>query len=756
MKKIAILAVLWSVFFLGLTFTARADGIIVPRPRPGRPAPPLRSLSIRYHRVMVTIEDGVATTRLDQVFVNDGAEDLEGEYLFPLPEGASVTNYAMWADGRRLEAQVLDADEARRIYEDIVRQQQDPALLEYAGRNALRARIYPIPARGEKRVELEYREILPREGDLVRYLYPLNTEKFSSRPLEETSVTLTVRSRTDIKAIYSPSHQIDVQRSDASTAQVVYRERDVLPDRDFVLYYGLGDGDLGVNLISYKPDGDDGYFLLLVSPPQAAAVTEIVARDVILVLDVSGSMRGEKMEQARGAAQYILDQLGPEDRYNIVSFSTGTRMLAPTLLAANERHRGRQFVQELQAGGGTNIQRAMQEALRLTQPGRPQLILFMTDGLPTEGKIRIEHILREVEDKADDAVRIFCFGVGYDVNTLLLDRLAQDHGGTTVYVRPEEDIERAVSSFYDKIASPVLADVSLDFGAAHIKETYPYPLSDLFAGEQLVMVGRYRNPGTTDITLTGTVNGREARHVFSEIRFRSQGGADFLPRLWATRKVGHLLTQIRLHGADKELVAEVVDLATRYGIVTPYTSFLVDDGDDKRVAPTRMAFAPPSLLPGRGGDQDRVSLSAAPAVTGQEAVDASVAQESLRRADLAVSQYEQMCTVGAKTFVLLDGLWIDTEYEAHSHIIAHIDFGSPAYFALLAEAPVVGRYLAFGSRVLFMQGDTAYEIGPAGSAPSVSPSPTQTPTVEPTPTVSPNSMAWFKSIESWFRAILKD
>ncbi len=302
MKKIAILAVLWSVVFLGLKFTARADGIIVPRPRPGRPAPPLRSLSIRYHRVMVTIEDGVATTRLDQVFVNDGAEDLEGEYLFPLPEGASVTNYAMWADGRRLEAQVLDADEARRIYEDIVRQQQDPALLEYAGRNALRARIYPIPARGEKRVELEYREILPREGGLVRYLYPLNTEKFSSRPLEETSVTLTVRSRTDIKAIYSPSHQIDVQRSDASTAQVVYRERDVLPDRDFVLYYGLGDGDLGVNLISYKPDGDDGYFLLLLSPPQAAAVTEIVARDVILVLDVSGSMRGEKMEQARGAA----------------------------------------------------------------------------------------------------------------------------------------------------------------------------------------------------------------------------------------------------------------------------------------------------------------------------------------------------------------------------------------------------------------------------------------------------------------------
>jgi Ca-activated chloride channel homolog len=294
--------------------------------------------------------------------------------------------------------------------------------------------------------------------------------------------------------------------------------------------------------------------------------------------------------------------------------------------------------------------------------------------------------------------------------------------------------------------------VSLDFGTMHIEETYPYPLSDLFAGEQLVLVGRYRKPGTADITLTGTVNGREARHIFSEIRFRSQGGADFLPRLWATRKVGHLLTQIRLHGADKELVDEVINLATRYGIVTPYTSFLVDDSDDRPVAPTRMAFAPPSWSSGRSGDQGQPPLSAAPAVTGKEAVDASVAQESLRRADLAVSQHEQVRRVGAKTFVLRDGLWMDTEYKAHSHAMTHIAFGSPAYFALLAEAPVMGRYLALGSRVLFVQGDTAYEIGPAGSASSVP----QTPTAEPSPTASATAVSWFKSIESWFRAILKD
>jgi Ca-activated chloride channel homolog len=763
MKRIAILAALWAVFFLGLAFMAHADGIIIPRPRPGHPVPPLRSLAIRYHRVTVAIEDGVATTRVDQVFINEGPEDLEGEYLFPLPEGASVSSFAMWADGRRLEAQVLDADEARRIYEDIVRQRQDPALLEYAGRNAFRARIYPIPAHGEKRIELEYREILPREGDLVRYRYPLNTEKFSSRPLEEASVIVTVRSRSEISAIYSPSHEIEVQRSDAKTAEVVYREGDVLPDRDFVLYYGLGDGDLGMNLISYKPDGDDGYFLLLVSPPEMANTPEIVARDVILVLDVSGSMRGEKMEQAKGAAQYLLDQLGPEDRYNIITFSTGIRVLAPDLLPASERHQGRQFVQALQAGGGTNIQRALLEALRLVRPERPQLILFMTDGLPTEGETRIEQILREVQEKAggvgDNAsVRIFCFGVGYDVNTLLLDRLAQDHGGTTVYVRPEEDIERAVSAFYDKIASPVLTDVTLDFGTMRIDETFPYPLPDLFAGEQLALVGRYRQPGTADIILAGTVNGRRVRHIFSEITFRDQGCADFLPRLWATRKVGHLLTQIRLHGADKEWVDEVIVLGTRYGLVTPYTSFLVDDSEDRAAAPqaipTQMARVPlvPSI--GRGDEQaDQAPPSTAPAVVGKEAVEASMAQESLRRANLA-PQSEQVRSVGIKTFVLRDGLWVDTDYEARSHEVQRIAFGSSTYFGLLAESPMVGRYLALGPRVLFVHGEVAYEIGPEGVTAQVSPTPT--PTAIPVPTARATPWIWFKTIESWFRAILKE
>ncbi|MBC7237724.1 MAG: VWA domain-containing protein, partial [Chloroflexi bacterium] len=502
-----------------------------------------------------------------------------------------------------------------------------------------------------------------------------------------------------------------------------------------------------------------------------SAASEPLARDVILILDISGSMRGEKLAQAKGAARYILDNLGPQDRYNIVAFGSGTRVLASDLLAANNREEGRRFIQELVAGGGTNIQRAFLDALRLTDSGRPQLLLFLTDGLPTEGETRVEEILRQVEKRAGEQVRIFCFGVGYDVNTWLLDRLAQDHGGTTVYVRPEEDIERAVSSFYDKIGSPILTDVAVDFGAVRVDETYPYPLPDLFAGEQLVLVGRYRQPGTTDITLRGTVNGNEERYTFRDIRFRSQGGADFIPRLWATRKIGHLLTQIRLHGEDKELVDEIIALGIRYGIATPYTSFLVDEGEDRAPAtPPILYKAPPPRVLGRGGGGESTAVQpAAPAAqaVGKEAVDTSIAQEQLRKAEVIAPVAEQMRAVGSKTFELREQVWVDTTYDPNAHRLERVAFGSPAYFELLSRWPDVGRYLALGPRVLFVQGRIAYEVSPEGKTapsptretpvPPSSPSPTPWATEQlASPTATPTTDNWWHVVSNWFRAILKD
>ncbi|MFH1084771.1 MAG: VIT domain-containing protein, partial [Chloroflexota bacterium] len=738
-----------------------ADGIIIPMPPPGRPPVELRSLTIKYHRVTVTIRDQVATTHVDQVFVNDLGYEIEGEYIFPIPEGASISQFAMWVDGKRLEAQVLERDQAREIYERIVRERRDPALLEYVGRNAFRARIYPIPARGEKRVELEYTEVLPLDGGLVKYLYPLNTEKFSARPLEVASVAVTIETRTALKAIYSPSHEISVAREGDHRARVGYEETQVTPDRDFALYYTVADDALGVNVLSYKEAGEDGYFLMLAAPRVVVGAQEIVARDLFLVLDVSGSMRGDKLAQAKRAAKYVLDNLQADDRFNIVAFSTGTRHYASAPRPASERAQAIRFVNDLQASGGTNINRALEETLTQATGERPQVILFLTDGLPTEGERRELKIVERVAELAaankGGDLSLFAFGVGYDVNTLLLDRLAQDNHGTAIYVRPTEDIERAVTSFYEKISTPVLTKLKLDWGKARVDDVYPYPLPDLFAGGQLVVVGRYRAAVETTITLTGVTNGRAQAFKFDEVRLRAQGGADFIPRLWATRKIGYLLTQIQLHGAQRELIDEVIALSVRHGIVTPYTSFLVDETEDalsaqgrEKLAARELAAAP--AAPGRGGGGS--GPTEAPAVSGERVVEKSIEQRALREADVAAApQTEQVRTVGARTFVLRAGVWTDTTYDPKLKP-ERIAFGSARYFELLAKHPEWGRYLALGPDVLLMWEGRAYEVVPGG-AEIVPTSPTPTsPSLTPGPTPAPSASFW-ALVKDWIQNLLR-
>ena len=732
MKRLLTIVLACLVFLL-VTDPVLADGIIIPIPQPPDGVLPLRSLAIKYHHVTVTIDNQVATTHVDQVFVNDSDVDLEGEYMFPIPEGATISSFAMWVDGEPLEAQVLERDEARRIYEDIVAQQRDPALLEYSDRGAFQARIYPIPAHGEKRVELEYSEVLVRDAGLVRYVYPLNTEKFSTRPLEDVSVTVTITSREALQSVYSPSHAVEVEKS-TRTATVSYHDEDVRPDSDFVLYYTVGEDDLGVNLISYKEEGEDGFFLLLLAPQAEVKAEQVAAKDVFFVLDTSGSMRGEKLAQAKAAAEYVLDNLNPDDRFNVISFSSSTQLYARSLRPASEAAKAKRWLDDLTALGGTNILRALEETLDQAGSGRPQVVLFLTDGLATEGDVETVSILDQVRERANQDTRIFSFGVGYEVNTALLDSLGQEHHGTSSYVSPDEDIELAVSSLYDKISNPVLTDLALDFGDVLVEDTYPYPLPDVFAGGQLVLVGRYREGGNTTITLEGTVNGETQRLVYPDVRLREEGGADFIPRLWATRKIGYLLTQIRLYGAEEELVDEIVELSVRYGIVTSYTSFLVDETEDALSTEGRESIAERvySAAPAAGAAVDGRSGAPEATLSGEAAVEKSVDQDALREAEVAAQpETEQVRVVGAKTFVLRDGVWTDTTYDADTLKTELVSFGSARYYELLNAHPTWGRYLALGQAVIVVDGDAAYQIVPGDeTATTPTASPTATPQTE--------------------------
>ncbi len=756
-------AAVWVVLFalFAAAVPAAADGIIIPDPicppqplseppcvgcprppiPPCPPPPPVGSttLSVRYHKVTVTIEDQVARTHVDQVFVNDSAFAMEGTYIFPLPLDATVSQFTMWVDGQKMEGKVLSRDEARAVYESIVRQRRDPALLEYINRGAFQASIFPIPPQGERRIEIEYSQVLAADGGLIHYVYPLNTEKFSARPLDSVSVSVDIRSKDALKAIYSPSHKVSIERDGDHHARIGYEESRVKPDRDFELYYSVSQSEIGVNLLTYKPAGEDGFFLLLAAPQVEVDQNQVVSKDVIAVIDTSGSMDGDKIQQAKSALRYILDHLNPEDRFNVIRFSTGVESYATGLRPATEHNQAVRFVDELRAAGNTDINRALLEALAMADRERPTIIIFLTDGQPTAGVVDGAQIVASVKQASRSNARLFAFGIGDDVNAVLLDMLSQDNRGVAAFVRQGQRIDEEVSAFYAKVATPVLADLKLDWGGLSISDVYPDPLPDLFVGTQLVLVGRYHGSGPTQVKLSGLVNSQPQSFTYGDLTFRASGGADFIPRLWATRKIGYLLNQIRLRGESQETIAQIVTLAVRYGIATPYTSFLVDDRAQTEAGRQQIIGAQATAMP------KAASGGAAPGLgggVGAAPVQAAQDQQQLRGADSVIApsgEYAaQIRAVGAKTFVLRNGVWADTDYDPSKMTTVKVGFGSEDYFKLIAARPEWGQFFALGERIVVVLEGKAYEtVQGTGQPVQIPPTATPEPTHKPGPSATP-------------------
>ncbi len=669
---------------------AHGDGIIIPDP-------PFEPLAIKYHRVQVEIDDQTAHTDIDQVFLNPQPWDVEGTYIFPLPRDASFSAFSMHVDGEELAAEILPADEARRIYEDIVRQMIDPALLEYVGQGAYRARIFPIPAEGEKRIELSYDEILIRDSGIIRYVYPLNTEKFSAEPLEDVSVQVRIRSSTPIKAIYSPSHDIIVARAedDELEATVIYADEGVTPTQDFVLYYTVSEESVGIEMLTHFPQLSDeeggGYYMLLAAPQAEAVVDVVIPKRMVFVFDRSGSMAGEKMEQAREALRFAIVSMDEGDEFNIVDYGTTVESFAESAVPIAEISKATalSYIDDIEATGGTNIHGALVEAAQMLHGDEfAEMIIFLTDGKPTIGEADLETILADVSVANAARARLFVFGVGEEVNTHLLDRLAGDNGGGSTYVKPNENIEVAVSSFYTKVSSPVLTDLELVISGGRARDYYPQQLPDLFRGSQIVQLGRLDAEGNVSVLLSGDILGE--RQVFErEVDLTRGRGPEFLPRLWATRKVGFLLDQIRLHGEDDELVDEIVLLSRRHGIITPYTSFLIVEDE------------PPSPIA-----QD----DALRAESGAEAVNAAEDVRDYADANTTTQvRSQEVRYVGDKTFFLREGSWVDSQFEEDLQTMTY-RYGSNAYFELLRQQPHLGRYLALGTAVVLRSGDEQIRI----------------------------------------------
>lgn len=719
MRKLNFYTATLILLIVGVVQFVEAQGIFITMPE--RRTQQIQNLIIEKHHVNVSIDNQLATTKIDQVFANPNKMQLEGTYLFPLQDEVAISNFVLYIDGQPVKAELLAKAKAKSIYEGIVRSMQDPALLEYVGTRAFQARVFPIPPNGERRIQLEYSQVIDVDSALARYTYPLRTDKFTNYPVGSLSVSVDLKSKHALKTIYSPSHEVAVNRKDDHRATISYEGTNVNVMRDFTCYYSLSDKDFGIDLITHRDDPDeDGFFMLLISPKYEIDKKKIIEKDFIFVLDRSGSMKGPKIEQAKKALRFCVENLNDGDRFNLILFNTDVEPFTKELVSVRkERKNALEFIDDITGNGGTNINDALLAAISDPPDSkRPRIVVFLTDGEATVGVTDATQILKNVTGVNGDKSRIFVFGVGYDVNVNLLDKMAEQNGGTRQYVRPQENLEVAVSAFYTKVSEPVLVNLDLEIEDIKTKNLYPQKLPHLFRGSQLTVLGRYVGNGKSKLILHGDING-ERQEFSNNGKFpKNESDHQFLPRLWAQRKVAYLVDEVRLNGENKELVDEIVRLSEKYGIMTPYTSFLVTEDQKPNPVLSQLPRGRTSSFARQGRSagvksSDKPKLSALSAATAPSAiqVEDSLSIQELQTDEQLAETIDSVKQVKNKTFHLKDGVWIDTSHKSETKT-KKIEFGSDAYFDLLKKEPDISKYLAIGKHVIVSYKGTSYEIHP--------------------------------------------
>ncbi|MFT4512499.1 MAG: Ca-activated chloride channel family protein [Planctomycetota bacterium] len=532
-------------------------------------------------KINADIVDGVATTTIDQTIRNTGRRDAEGIWFLPLPAGAVADGFTMTVGGKEITGEVLDAGQARSVYESIVRRKRDPGLLEYAGEGMLRARIYPIPANGEVGVTVRLRQVLVPTGGMYEWSFPLGVAKLGDAASGPVGLEVRIESQTALGSVVTPHRDAAITRKGEHKASVSL-EGSKGELEDLRVLYGLSKQEFGLHLLPYRMQGEPGYFTMLLSPPRTLAADKVPARLVQLVVDTSGSMKGDKIMQAKASLHTFLKSLRPEDRFQIVTFASAVQTFFPSpRLATPENIKAAiARVDTLEAMGGTNIGDALREALEAATPDGDSIvavtqIVFITDGQPTVGLTKPNQIL-ELTKQADKArTRIFALGVGDQIDVRLLDDLVAQHHGARDFVGNKEKIEAKVDALCQKISRPALSDVVVKCEGLDAFHVHPTKTRDLFCGEMMQVVGRYRDHGQRTVRVSGTQNGKPKEFVF-EVNFpKAAAKHSFVQTLWARQHVTGLLQSIRRNGQKAELMQELRQLATRYGIVTPYTSQLI-------------------------------------------------------------------------------------------------------------------------------------------------------------------------------------
>ena len=751
-----------------------------PRPEPRLPATRLESLSVDAE-----IKNSVAQVVVSQTFNNTGSSTIEASFVFPIPYDGAIDSLTFLVEGKEFAGELLDAAEARKRYEAIVRQNRDPALLEWVGTGLYQTSVFPIPPGQSRTVELRYTQLLRQQDGLTEFFFPTKCARQNIAPSKTTFATRIV-GETEIKNVYSPTFDVQIERVATNVVKTTCTLENQAPTRDFRLFFDQNADELSAKIQSYRPNPkEDGYFLLLASPKIVSEVKERPTKTIVFALDVSGSMSGSKIEQARESLKFVLERLNDGDKFNVVLFGTDVRSFSENLrtVDAASRTEALAFVDSVRSRGSTNIEGALNTAFKqLAQDdsANPKYLFFFSDGEPTTGETN-EMKLAQLAREQNDGARFFSFGLGYDVNSRLLDRFVRDGRGQGEYVKPAENVEERVAALYNRVGAPVFTDVEFKFKSKENESAqyftnlvYPEGKIDVYAGDQLILVGRYTASGPVEIQASGQVDGKEVSFVFDGAFANESADSTyaFVERLWATRRVGEIVDRLDLEGSNAELMNELLELSKKHGIMTPYTAFLADDsvaldatvenarraaGNFKRLASQtsnmsgfaqrsmKQSFRGAANLAAEAAVADEMAMAAAPparyAASGaalqrnasprrRDSARALVASAPSFGADSLAAPFEDseavettssnpretVRTIAGKTFYFKDGRWVDAALDKESQTGREplvVEQFSDAYFELVGKlGREFSQYLAFEEASTFLFGGKIYQIEP--------------------------------------------
>ena len=543
------------------------------------------ALTVGYHKVTVDVRDQIARTVIEESFVNHTNSRLEGVFHFPLPADASISGFGMWIGNDLVEADVVEKQRAREIYETILRERRDPGLLEWAEGNVFKARVFPIEAHSEKRIKITYTQVLPLRGNRYVYNYALQSDLLRQNPLRELSLQVKVASALPLARVSSPTHTVREQFT-PNAASVEFTAQEYTPTRDFEVVFEMAGNQPDVVMIPHRR-GEDGYFLLQLKPPAAGQWQREVLPDgkplhVLIVADTSASLdEGQRATQADVIAA-VLGALTPNDTFNVACCDVNCDWAFDKSKPANDKEidMARQFVSGRRSLGWTDLDKAFAAAFQQAQAGTQ--IIYVGDGIQAAKEIDPSAFAARVKRlHAGNPATVHAVAVGNTYEATALKALGSLNGGSFRMVSGELGPQRTALELMQEITQPALRNLKLEFRGLRVARTYPEELPNLAAGTQLMVLGRYLPDGSNqqgEVMVTGQQGDQPMKYTARVGLADAEAGNSFIPRLWARRHLDALLAQ----GSSETVKQDIISLSEEYQIITPYTSFLVLESDADR------------------------------------------------------------------------------------------------------------------------------------------------------------------------------